>query len=97
MMHDVRLRRPDPRGWVRRRGLLLVVAAVMAGLVVNAWVQAGGRAMAVLFLAAVGFIAAVALPGYTSTALVVRHSTNPRRQIEARSVRAQIEAEETTR
>lgn len=82
-MRRIRFRRPSR--------LQLAVAAVMAGLAVNAWVQAGTKAMVVIFLAAIGCAVTVLASAYTTGAVVVRHAQDPRRQVEASRARIQIE------
>lgn len=79
----IRFRRP---GWLQT-----VVFVVLAGLMVNAWVQAGTKAMVVVVLAAVGCAVTVLGSAYTTGTLVVRHAQDPRRQVESSRARIQIE------
>lgn len=79
------------RRYLRRRRLRLAVTAVMTGLTVNAWIQAGGSAMLVLLLAATGCIFAVAFTATTAGYCAAKHSLQTRQAIQAASARGQIE------
>lgn len=80
--------------WVRRRWLQLSCAGIGV-LAVNAWVQSGAWPMVVIALAAVGATVLIAGLGWTSGAVVVKHSLKTRAAIEGghpEQVRAAIDA-----
>jgi hypothetical protein len=85
------------RAKFRRHWVALTVGVVLAGLTVNAWVQAGSAAILVLALAAVGCAIVLVSIARTTDALVVQHVADPKRQVEAQRVRIQIEAAEGKR
>lgn len=83
MKRRIRFRRP---GWLQ-----IAVITVLTALTVNAWIQAGTKAMVVIFLAAAGCLATVLGSAYTTGTLVVKHALDPRRKVEAAAARIQIE------
>lgn len=77
-----------------RRAKVWLPAAALAGLTVNAWIQAGTAALLILAMAGIGCAVAVVIPGYLSGAVVVKHAQHPDRQVEAGRARRAIEAAE---
>jgi Tfp pilus assembly protein PilO len=68
---------------LRRHRLRLTVAAVLAGLTVNAWIQAGGAALLVLVLASTAFVALVGFQFLFTGASAAHHALQTERAIKA--------------
>lgn len=63
--------------FARRHWLRLGITAVLTGLTVNAWAQAGTTAFLVLSFASIGCAVVIALTGLVATASVVRAERRP--------------------
>ncbi len=89
-----RRRGPVPRStlrrWLRRHWLTGSVNLILIALVVNAWVQAGGEALLVLALAAMGCSLVIIVPAYVAGGRTTRHAHAPAREVDAAAARQAV-------
>lgn len=62
------------RAYMRRRRLVLSIATVFVGLLLNVWVQDGTKPFLIVLAAVLGCVAVIASVGWTIGVQVVKHS-----------------------